>query len=130
MVTEGECTITTLLKPYNFQQQSKHLFLHTQISVIITLHQRNFSLLQSEITTGNYKQSICKAVEPQFKWRQLLPTTHVIFWNKRQKDCKKPRISEFAVNWSLLIMSKYTLSLVKMYVFTHIKSHLCLFNMI
>lgn len=45
-----ETAISTFLNQDNPQQHSKHLSLCTQISVIITSYQRNFSLQQMEIT--------------------------------------------------------------------------------
>ena len=42
----GEPTTTTLLNQHNSQLHSKYIFLHLQINVDVTPHQRHFFFLQ------------------------------------------------------------------------------------
>lgn len=59
----GKSIPTTLLNQHNPEQQSKYLSLYPQISIALSFHQRNLSLLQIEIITENHNQSTYRVEE-------------------------------------------------------------------
>lgn len=55
--------MTTLPSQHNPYIHSKYLLFCLQISVVLNLHQENFSLQKVETITENHNQSKCRVVE-------------------------------------------------------------------
>lgn len=90
----------------------KHLFLCSQISVVSTPHQENFSLQQKETTTGNYNQSNCRFVELFLTDTSIKNNPKCLSQEAFQKGawkvCKNLRIREFTMRLCTLVISEAT----------------------
>lgn len=96
-----------LLNQNKLQLHSKYLSLYLPMSVVLTTHQANFSLKQTETmtkTTTHQNPELGSTVPVDSFSSTFMPKAQETLQKRRWKDCRRQRIEEFSVRLCLLVI--------------------------
>lgn len=100
-----------VLNQHNAQLQSKYLSLESQISVVLTIYQRNISLQQTQAVSEYHNHQKFRVVEPWSKGfiyntKQFMQLKLSEYWRRGEsglKDCMIVRNWECTIRLQLLV---------------------------